>query len=113
MDEYITGFPEDVRHRLRWLQQFIQMECPDAREAIQYGMPTFIWKGKALIHFGAYKNHIGVYPVPTKDDDWIKAFPGYKTSGRGTIKFPHGQQIPEELLRNIIQHQKERIWSNP
>ncbi|MFT8390858.1 MAG: hypothetical protein ABF586_06125 [Sporolactobacillus sp.] len=37
------------------------MTAPEAIEKIAYRMPTF-WQGENLIHFAAFKKHIGLYP---------------------------------------------------
>lgn len=39
----------------------IRKAAPKAEEAISYMIPTFKLRGN-LVHFTAYKNHIGFYP---------------------------------------------------
>lgn len=63
IDDYIANFPEDVQAILQELRATIRETAPDAEEAISYQMPTFKLKGN-LVHFAAYKNHIGFYPAP-------------------------------------------------
>jgi len=64
IDEYISLFPKETQALLRQMRATIKEVAPDAEEAIKYQMPTFVLKGN-LVHFAAYKNHIGFYPVPT------------------------------------------------
>jgi uncharacterized protein YdhG (YjbR/CyaY superfamily) len=64
IDEYIDTFPENVRTMLNQLRQIIQETAPEAQETINYQMPTFTLHGN-LVHFAAFKNHIGFYPTPT------------------------------------------------
>ena len=64
IDEYIAGFPEDVQAILEKIRTTIRGAVPDAEEAIKYQMPTFTLKGN-LVHFAAWKSHIGLYPAPT------------------------------------------------
>ena len=64
MDEYINAFPEDVRKILSNIRQTIKETAPEAEETIKYQIPTFTLHGN-LVHFGAFKNHIGFYPTPT------------------------------------------------
>jgi uncharacterized protein YdhG (YjbR/CyaY superfamily) len=62
--EYIATFPEDIRDILEKMRKIIHEAAPEAEEAISYGMPTFKLHGN-LVHFAAYKNHIGFYPSPS------------------------------------------------
>jgi uncharacterized protein YdhG (YjbR/CyaY superfamily) len=102
IDEYINAFPEDVRPVLQTLRQTIREEAPDARETIKYGMPTFTLNGN-LVYFGAWKKHIGLYPVSTAMEASIEELSTYKTSGKGTIQFPINQPLPLPLIRKIVQ----------
>ncbi len=63
IDEYIAGFPADIQVILQKIRKTIKDAAPDAQEAISYQMPTFKFHGN-LVHFAAFKNHIGFYPVP-------------------------------------------------
>jgi uncharacterized protein YdhG (YjbR/CyaY superfamily) len=63
IDEYIAGFPNEVREILEKIRMTIRKAAPDAEEAIKYQIPTFILNGN-LVHFAAFKNHIGLYPTP-------------------------------------------------
>jgi len=47
--------------------------APDAEEAISWGMPTFRFHGN-LVHFAAYKNHIGFYPGSSAINAFHKGF---------------------------------------
>ena len=65
VDEYIKTFPEDVQIILEKIKQTIRKAAPEAVETINYGIPTFKLKGKDLVYFAAWKNHIGFYPMPS------------------------------------------------
>jgi len=64
MDEYIDSFPAEVQKVLERIRKTIRKAVPDAVEAISYQIPTFKLDDRNLIHFAAYKNHIGFYPAP-------------------------------------------------
>ena len=100
IDEYIAGFPAEVQAILQKVRATIHQAAPDAQEKIGYGIPTFTLHGN-LVHFAAYKNHIGFYPAPRgieKFKDELAAYAGSK----GTIQFPLDQPIPYELIRRIV-----------
>ena len=101
IDEYIALYPAEVQQILQSLRQLITEESPDAVETISYGMPTFKLKGKNLVHFAAWKEHIGFYPTPSGIEEFKKKSAKY-TASKGSIQFPLDQPLPFPLIRRII-----------
>jgi uncharacterized protein YdhG (YjbR/CyaY superfamily) len=101
IDEYIDTFPEDVQPILQALRQTIREAAPQAKEAISYQMPTFKLNGN-LVHFAAYKKHIGFYPAPSGIEAFKEELAPYKAS-KGAVQFPIEQPIPHELVSKIVQ----------
>jgi len=99
-DEYIAGFPESTREILEQLRATIKNAVPEAEEAIRYGMPTFRLKGN-LVHFAAFKNHIGFYPTSSGIEAFKDMLSGYNLS-KGTIQFPIEKPIPFDLITQIV-----------
>ena len=97
--EYITRFPYEIQQRLQQIRSIIKGIVPEAEETIKYGMPTFISNGN-LVHFAAFKNHIGFYPAPVNPADIGMDFTGYKT-GKGSIQLPHNQPLPVHIITAI------------
>ena len=99
IDEYIAAQEESLRPRLEQLRSVIREAIPDAEEKIAWSMPTFR-KGKNIIHFAAFKKHVGLYP----GDEVVAAFAdkltGFEVS-KGTIRLPHDRELPEELIAEI------------
>ena len=54
-----------------------------------------------MVHFGAYKNHIGFYPAPSGIDAFRKELSGYE-GAKGSVKFPIDQPLPFELIAEIV-----------
>jgi len=100
IDEYITGFPETTREILQQLRATIRNIVPEAEEAISYGIPTFKLKGN-LVHFAAYKNHIGFYPGAALIETFKDELSEYKLS-KGTVQFPIDKPIPYDLISTIV-----------
>ncbi len=100
IDDYIAGFPPDVQERLQKIRSILQKEMPKAEEAIKYQIPTFVLKGNVL-SFAAYKNHIGIYPVPKGDKEFQKEIAGYK-SAKSTAKFPLDKPMPLTLISKLV-----------
>lgn len=101
INEYISAFPDEVKAVLEQIRETIQQAAPGAKEAIRYGMPTFVLNGN-LVHFAAYKNHIGFYPAPSGIDEFIEELAVYRT-GKGTIQFPVNQPIPFNLIKKVVE----------
>jgi uncharacterized protein YdhG (YjbR/CyaY superfamily) len=100
IDEYIAGFPPDVQEILQKIRAIIRKAAPGAEEAIKYQMPTFVLHGN-LVHFAAFKNHIGFYPVPTGIEAFKRELAAYE-SGKGSVQFPLDQPIPYGLISKIV-----------
>ena len=77
IDEYIAGFPSDVQEILQKMRTTVRQAAPDATEKISYQMPTFFLNGN-LVHFAAFKNHIGFYPAPTGIEKFKKELSAYE-----------------------------------
>jgi uncharacterized protein YdhG (YjbR/CyaY superfamily) len=100
IDEYILNFPPETQELLRMLKKVIQESVPDAKEKISYQMPTFELHGN-LVHFAAYKNHIGFYPAPRGIDAFKEELSGYK-GAKGSVQFPIDKPLPYELISRIV-----------
>ena len=101
IDEYIASYPRDVQDILQKIRGIIRREAPGAEEAIRYRLPTFILHGN-LVHFGAFKEHIGFYPTPSGTEKFRKELSVY-TGAKGSVRFPLDQPIPYDLIREIVQ----------
>lgn len=101
IDEYIRQFPPETQLVLNELRQLISEAAPQAQEKISYQMPTFYLKGK-LVHFAAYKNHIGFYPAPSGIAAFQKELSTYK-GAKGSVQFPLNKPLPLDLIRAIVE----------
>ena len=101
IDEYISIFPLEVQAMLNQLRTAIQQAAPDALEKISYQMPTF-WQGRNLVHFAAFKNHIGFYPGAGGVEAFKLEIAAYKNT-KGSVQFPLDKPLPLELIAKIVQ----------
>lgn len=97
---YFQQFPEDIQEILHKIRQVIQEAAPDATEKFSYQMPTFFLNGN-LVHFAAYKKHIGFYPTPSGIEAFIDQIKAYKYA-KGSVQFPLNQPIPYKLISDIV-----------
>ena len=102
IDEYIKIYPSEVQIILEKVRLTIKKAAPEAVEAISYRMPTFKLNGKNLVHFAAFKNHIGFYPIPSGIEAFKEELSAYK-QGKGSVQFPLDKPIPYELISRIVE----------
>jgi uncharacterized protein YdhG (YjbR/CyaY superfamily) len=107
IDDYIAGFPPDVRVILQKLRATIRKTAPAAEEAIKYRLPTFVLHGN-LVHFGAFKKHIGFYATPTGNKQFRQELSAYQ-GAKGSVQFPLNKPIPYGLVSKMV---KFRVQEN-
>jgi uncharacterized protein YdhG (YjbR/CyaY superfamily) len=107
IDEYIGVFSNEVQEILEKIRITIQESAPEAKEKISYSMPAFEQNG-IIVYFAAFKNHIGLYALPSAHKAFREELSGYK-SGKGSVQFPINQSIPYDLIAKIV---KFRVKEN-
>jgi uncharacterized protein YdhG (YjbR/CyaY superfamily) len=101
VDDFIARYPADVQEVLQKIRGIIREAAPEAQEKINYGIPTFTLNGN-LVHYSAFKDHIGFYPTPGAIEKFRKELSKYK-GAKGSVQFPLDQPIPYELIRKITE----------
>ncbi|MFH7014043.1 iron chaperone [Flavobacterium sp. FlaQc-52] len=107
INEYIGSFPNDVQEILEKIRMTIQKAAPDAKEKISYSMPAFDQNG-IVVYFAAFKNHIGLYALPSGHETFKEELSKYK-SGKGSVQFPLNEPMPFALITKIV---KFRVKEN-
>ena len=107
IDEYIATFPGEIQKILEEIRATIKAAAPEAEEKISYQMPTFFLKGN-LVHFAAFKKHIGFYPTPTGIEKFKKELSVYE-GAKGSVQFPLDKPMPYALISKIV---KFRVKEN-
>lgn len=103
VDHYIECQDSDKQVRLQAIRKIVKQLLPDALEVISYYMPAFKWKGKILLYFGAFKEHISLFPHAS----CIEAFQDKSTDyvmSKGTIQFPMNKDLPIQLIQEMVQY---------
>jgi uncharacterized protein YdhG (YjbR/CyaY superfamily) len=108
IDAYIKSFPKEVQQKLEQLRTSIRNAAPDTTEAIKYGIPTFVFKGKNLVHFGGFKAHVSFFPTASPTAYFQDELSAYKCT-RGTIQFPLNEPLPLELITKIVKFRIKQI----
>lgn len=102
IDQYISQYPPEIQDILEKIRGVVKVAAPEATEKISYQMPTFVLHGN-IVHFAAYKNHIGLYPAPSGIEAFKQQLSPYK-GAKGSIRFPLDEPIPYELIGEIVKY---------
>ncbi|MBX7102637.1 MAG: DUF1801 domain-containing protein [Gemmataceae bacterium] len=102
IDEYIAAAAAEARPILRQIRAIVRKAAPAAVETISYRIPTFKLNG-SLVHFAAFKNHIGFYPPVRGNVALVKAVARY-AGEKGNLRFPLDEPMPYKLIERIVKH---------
>ena len=100
IDEYLSGIPEEMRDALERLRATIGAAAPDAVEAISYQMPAFKYRGRVLVYFAAFKDHLSLFPASGQVLDRFEAELGAHRTSKGPIQF----SPTDPLLEGLVEH---------
>src|SRR3712207_4482844 len=101
VDDYVASLPDDVRPVVERLRAAVRSVAPDVGETISYAMPTFVLDGRPLLHLAAWKQHVGLYPLPPMDDDLARAVEPYR-GAKDAMHLRYAQPIPYDLVARVV-----------
>ena len=108
INEYVSSLPENAQKAMSEIIATIKAKVPNAEEHISYNMPAFKVNGEYFVHFSAWKNHIGMYPIPAGNEAFQKQIEPYR-SAKSSLNFPLDKPMPINLIEKVI---KFRIAEN-
>ncbi len=111
VDAYIAGFSEDIQQLLQQIRATVREAAPEATETIKYAIPTYTLQGN-LVHFAAFKHHIGFYPTPGGIEAFEAELSKYK-GAKGSVQFPLDQPMPLDLIRRIVRFRVQEEAARP
>ncbi len=108
IDDYLEEISEPQKSELQRIRRVILQAVPDAEEVMTYGMPGFKYKGKYLISFANFKDHMSIFPGSAPIEHYKNQLKNYKIS-KGTIQFTLENPISDTLLTKIIKSSSNEI----
>jgi uncharacterized protein YdhG (YjbR/CyaY superfamily) len=108
VDAYIATFSKDTQLVLIQIRDLIKKIAPLAEESISYAMPAYKVNGKPLVYFAGYKNHIGLYALPSSHKMFSEHLTIYK-HGKESVQFPLNEPMPILLITKMIKYRLKEI----
>ncbi|HEY7899997.1 MAG TPA: DUF1801 domain-containing protein [Caulobacteraceae bacterium] len=108
VDDYIASFPSEIRCILEKIRETVRSAAPTATERLCYRMPTYRLD-RDILHFGAFKGHIGLYP-PVREAELQDRIAPYRGE-KGNLRFRLDRPMPYELIADIVlTRAKRKTW---
>lgn len=108
IDDYLGKLATPQKQALVHIRSVAMQLVPKAEDTIGYGMPVLKYKGKNLIGFCEFKNHLSIFPG-AEPVEVLKDKLGAFTLSKGTVQFTLENPIPVNLLEEIINLCKTHI----
>lgn len=99
VDSYIARFSEDIQEILKKIRKVVLDSNPDIVEGIAYDMPSYKLDDQLVLHFAAYKKHIGLYGITLGE---FKEELEPMLAHRGTIQLKYSEPIPYDLVKSLV-----------
>ncbi len=109
MDGILGKANPDQRAALQAIRRAVKEIAPDAEECVSYGLPAFRLNGRALVAFGAWKDHCAFYPMSAATlAKFKKSLTGFEST-KGTIRFMPEKPLPHSIVKKLV---RARIAEN-
>lgn len=108
VETYLSQVNPDARAVLEHIRTLVKSIVPEAEETMSYGMPALKYKGKPLVYYAAFKDHLSLFPTSEPTEMFKEQLKDFKTS-KGTIQFTIEHQLPDQLIRDIVRYRLESI----
>lgn len=103
VEEYLADKTQAQQAEYERIKKIVVKLVPDIEETISYGIPTFKYKGKYVLYFGAFKDHMSVFPGGAMVDEIKDRLAGFKLA-KGTIQYTEQNLIPKEVIEEFVRN---------
>jgi len=102
VEAYLAALPSASRGAMDTLRAAIRSAIPEATETISYQMPAFRHLDKVLVSYGAFKDHVSLFPMSMAVIRAHEDELGDRHTGKGTIQFDLRKPIPATLVKKLV-----------
>lgn len=107
--DYFASASSEEKDEYKRIRGIVLSAVPDVDETISYGMPTFKYQDKSLLHFGIFKDHLSLFPASSlvvgSLSDRLAEF---KTS-KGAIQYTLDKVVPDEVVQELVSNRLKEI----
>ena len=100
VDAYLASLPVDRHAVFVDVRSRVHASVAGLGETISYKMPAVTWQGDIVLFFAAWKNHIGLYPIPTFDEPLESRIAPFRAA-TDTVRFVYRRPIPDGLIEDL------------
>lgn len=102
VEDYINNVPENAKEKFLELREYVKSIIPNHDEVLSYGIIGYkVDKKRARVFISAFKDHLGIYPLP-KDEKILKEIAPY-IKGKGTLHLSVDGELPRELIKRVVE----------
>lgn len=102
VEEYIGGFPPEVRVLLLRLRETIRQAVPQGIETMALGMPTVMVDGSPAISWTAAKKHVTILTRGELPQPLAREAADYRVDDG--VQFAYRKEVPFEFIGDLAKH---------
>jgi uncharacterized protein YdhG (YjbR/CyaY superfamily) len=103
IEAWFARLPDDQRAALEALRETIRTAAPGAIETMGYGVPAFHYRGRALVSYGAAKQHCALYVQSVAVMDAHATELAAHPTSKGAVRFQPDAPLPTALVTSLVQ----------
>ena len=100
VNEYLHSLPPDRQQRFSEVRERVHAAVPGLGETISDKMPAFTHEGDVVLFVAAWKQHVGLYPIPRFDDP-LESMVAPHRAATDTVRLLHRHPLPDGLVEAI------------
>jgi uncharacterized protein YdhG (YjbR/CyaY superfamily) len=109
VEDFLQALTPERRAALQHLRELTIQTCPEAVEGFGYGMPGYKYRGRPLIYFSSFKNHMSIFAMGYEGINRHRAELADYEIRAGTIHFQAGKPLPDKLVKMMIEERMADI----
>lgn len=102
IDDHLAALGSPQRETLSALRKTLRSILPHADEAIKYGMPCFVIRGKGVAGYEGFKGHCSYFPMSGSVLEQVPGIPTGWATTKGTMQFPIDKPPAVALVRRLV-----------
>lgn len=102
VDAYFARLPAPAAELTGALRDLVRAAAPELTEELKWGAPAYLHpRGVIMLVIAAYRAHANIVFTPSTKDAFAADLTSFVT-GKGSIRFPYGSNLPTDLLERMI-----------